>query len=99
MGVVKASYEDIRIQITKVAMHGCGDVLLSGSDGGTSLMLDAVGDPTPFSLEAQSTRGDRQGQSGRARLMSATVKGGEVCLSYTYVCINIHLHEMEETAS
>ena len=49
MGVVKASYEDIRIQMTKVAMHGCGDVLLSGSDGATSLMLDAVGDPTPFS--------------------------------------------------
>lgn len=49
MGVVRASYEDIRIQITKVAMRGCGDVLLGGNDGGTSLMLDAVGDPTPFS--------------------------------------------------
>ena len=34
MGVVRASYEDIRIQITNVAMHGCGDVLLSGNDAG-----------------------------------------------------------------
>lgn len=43
MGMVRASYEDIRMQMTNVAMHGCGDVFLSGNDA------DAVGDPTPFS--------------------------------------------------